>query len=95
MECEIGVGLGRSMSSAQRCSAAQLAWLAHHPLIVGYVLGGVLIGPFTPRPTIADVHAFELFAEIGIVLLMFSIGVEFSLRNLLRVKLVAVEGGRL
>jgi CPA2 family monovalent cation:H+ antiporter-2 len=50
-----------------------LAWLARQPLIIGYVLGGILIGPFTPGPTISDVHAFELFAEIGIVLLMFSI----------------------
>jgi predicted Kef-type K+ transport protein len=51
-----------------------------------------LIAPFTPGPTISDVHAFELFAEIGIVLLMFSIGIEFSLRDLLRVKWVAVGG---
>jgi K+:H+ antiporter len=49
-----------------------LAWLARQPLIVGYVLGGILIGPFTPGPTISDVHTFELFAEIGVVLLMFS-----------------------
>jgi K+:H+ antiporter len=72
-----------------------LAWLARQPLIVGYVLGGILIGPFTPGPTISDVHAFELFAEIGVVLLMFSIGIEFSLRDLLRVKWVAVVGGPL
>jgi monovalent cation:H+ antiporter-2, CPA2 family len=72
-----------------------LAWLARQPLIVGYVLGGILIGPFTPGPTISDVHAFELFAEIGVVLLMFSIGIEFSVRDLLRVKWVAVVGGPL
>jgi monovalent cation:H+ antiporter-2, CPA2 family len=72
-----------------------VAWLARQPLIVGYVLGGILIGPFTPGPTISDVHAFELFAEIGVVLLMFSIGIEFSLRDLLRVKSVAVAGGPL
>jgi CPA2 family monovalent cation:H+ antiporter-2 len=72
-----------------------LAWLARQPLIVGYVLGGILIGPFTPGPTISDVHAFELFAEFGVVLLMFSIGIEFSVRDLLRVKWVAVVGGPL
>src|SRR3989449_5744729 len=72
-----------------------LAWLSRQPLILGYVLGGILIGPFTPGPTISDVHTFELFAEIGVVLLMFSIGIEFSLRDLLRVKWVALIGGPL
>jgi monovalent cation:H+ antiporter-2, CPA2 family len=72
-----------------------LAWLARQPLILGYVLGGVLVGRFTPGPAVADVHTFELFAEIGVVLLMFSIGVEFSLRDLLRVRWVALLGGPL
>src|SRR5437867_5364765 len=72
-----------------------LAWLARQPSILGYVLGGILIGPFTPGPTISDVHTFELFAEIGVVLLMFSIGIEFSLRDLLRVKWAALIGGPL
>src|SRR5438093_6568209 len=72
-----------------------LAWLARQPLILGYVLGGILIGPFTPGPTVSDVHTFELFAEIGVVLMMFAIGIEFSLRDLLRVKWVALVGGPL
>ena len=72
-----------------------LAWLTRQPLILGYVLGGILIGPFTPGPTVSDVHTFELFAEIGVVLLMFAIGIEFSLRDLLRVKWVALVGGPL
>jgi K+:H+ antiporter len=72
-----------------------LARFARQPLIVGYVLGGILIGPFTPGPTISDTHTFELFAEIGVVLLMFSIGIEFSLRDLLRVKWVALGGAPL
>src|SRR5439155_20476008 len=72
-----------------------LAWLARQPLILGYVLGGILIGPFTLGPTVSDVHTFELLAEIGVVLLMFSIGIEFSLRDLLRVKCVALIGGPL
>ncbi|HYB40528.1 MAG TPA: cation:proton antiporter, partial [Candidatus Methylomirabilis sp.] len=72
-----------------------LAWFARQPLILGYVLGGILVGPFTPGPTVSDVHTFEVFAEIGVVLLMFSIGIEFSLRDLLRVKWVALVGGPL
>jgi K+:H+ antiporter len=74
---------------------AGLAWMVRQPLIIGYVLGGILIGPFTPGPAVADLHTFELFAEIGIVLLMFSIGIEFSLRDLLRVRWVALVGGPL
>src|SRR5262249_38524528 len=72
-----------------------LAWLARQPLILGYVLGGVLISPLTPRPPTRDIHTFELCAEFGVVLLMFSIGVEFSLRDLLRVKGVALLGAPL
>lgn len=72
-----------------------LAWMARQPLILGYVLGGILIGPFTPGPAILDVHTFELFAEIGVVLLMFSIGMEFSLKDLMEVKWVALVGGPL
>jgi monovalent cation:H+ antiporter-2, CPA2 family len=72
-----------------------LAWVARQPLILGYVIGGILVGRFTPGPTVSDLHTFELFAEIGVVLLMFSIGIEFSLRDLLRVKWVALIGGPL
>jgi len=72
-----------------------LAWLARQPLILGYVVGGVIIGPFTPGPTVSDVHTFEQFAEVAVVLLMFSIGIEFSLRDLLRVKWIALVGGPL
>jgi CPA2 family monovalent cation:H+ antiporter-2 len=72
-----------------------LARLAGQPLVLGYVLGGILISPLTPGPAVSDLHTFELFAEIGVILLMFSIGIEFSLRDLLSVKWVALLGGPL
>jgi CPA2 family monovalent cation:H+ antiporter-2 len=72
-----------------------LARFARQPLILGYVLGGILISPLTPGPAVSDLHTFELFAEIGVILLMFSIGIEFSLRDLLSVKWVALLGGPL
>ncbi len=72
-----------------------LARLAGQPLILGYVLGGIAIGPFTPGPTISESHTFDLFAEIGVILLMFSIGLEFSVKDLMRVKWVALVGGPL
>jgi K+:H+ antiporter len=63
------------------------------PLILGFVAGGIVLSPFTPGPRLSDLHAFEVFAEVGVVLLMFSIGVEFSLEDLLHVKWVALGGG--
>ena len=74
---------------------AAAAWLTRQPLVLGYVVAGLLVGPFTPGPTVSQLHTFELFAEIGVVLLMFSIGIEFSLTDLLRVKWVALVGGPL
>jgi CPA2 family monovalent cation:H+ antiporter-2 len=65
------------------------------PLILGYVAGGILVGPFTPGPKVSEVHALELVAEVGVILLMYSIGIEFSIRDLLRVKWVALIGGPL
>jgi len=70
-----------------------LAFRLKLPLILGFVFGGIVISPFTPGLQIHDVHSFEVFAEVGVVLLMFSIGVEFSIPDLLRVKWVALLGG--
>src|SRR2546423_14584289 len=69
-----------------------LAQAVHQPLIVGYILAGVLIGPFTPGPTLSDPHTFQLFADGGVVLLVFTIGVEFSVDELLRVRTAAPSG---
>jgi CPA2 family monovalent cation:H+ antiporter-2 len=72
-----------------------LAWATRQPLILGYVLGGLLISPFTPGPAVSDVHTFEVIAEVGVILLMYTVGMEFSLRDLLEVKWVALLGGPL
>jgi monovalent cation:H+ antiporter-2, CPA2 family len=69
-----------------------VAHFLRQPLIVGYIVGGILVSPFTPGPQVSNPQAFEAFADIGVVLLMFSIGVEFSLQELLRVRKVAVFG---
>jgi len=72
-----------------------VAWRLRLPLILGFVLGGIAISPFTPGPHLSNLHSFEVFAEVGVVLLMFSIGFEFSIRDLLRVKWVALVGAPL
>ena len=69
-----------------------VAWRLRLPLILGFVLGGIVISPFTPGPHLSDLHTFEVFAEVGVVLLMFSIGVEFSIPDLMRVKWIALIG---
>jgi CPA2 family monovalent cation:H+ antiporter-2 len=76
-------------------SGGLVAWRLKLPLILGFVLGGIVISPFTPGPHLSDLHTFEVFAEVGVVLLMFSIGVDFSIPDLLQVKWVALGGGTL
>ena len=70
-----------------------VAWRLRLPLILGFIFGGIVVSPFTPGPHLSNLHTFEVFAEVGVVLLMFSIGVEFSIPDLLRVKWVALAGG--
>ena len=65
-------------------AGGMLAWRLRQPVILGYVLAGILISPLTPGPSVKDVATLELFAEIGVILLMFSIGLEFSPKDLLR-----------
>lgn len=61
------------------------------PPIVGYLVAGVVIGPHTPGFE-ADVHLAEQLAEIGIVLLMFGVGLHFSLKDLMEVRKIALPG---
>jgi len=72
-----------------------LAWRLRQPLLLGYVLAGLLLSPLTPGPRVHDVRDFESMAEIGVILLMFSVGIEFSVPDLLRVKWVALVGAPL
>ena len=67
-----------------------VAWRLRQPLILGYVLAGIAISPFTPGPAVREAHTFQIVAEVGVVLLMFSIGLEFSLDELAEVKWVAL-----
>lgn len=52
------------------------------PVILGYILAGLIIGPHVPVPLVADSVTVQTLAEIGVILLMFSLGLEFSLRKL-------------
>src|SRR5215203_2260325 len=59
--------------------------------LVGYLLAGVLLGPFTPG-FVADQTLAPQLAEIGVILLMFGVGLHFSLKDLLAVRTIAVPG---
>ena len=79
-------------------AALTLAWafaaVAHKvklPPLVGYLLAGIVIGPFTPG-YVADQNLASQLAEIGVILLMFGVGLHFSLEDLLSVKKIAIPG---
>jgi CPA2 family monovalent cation:H+ antiporter-2 len=55
------------------------------PAVPGYIIAGLVVGPHVPIPLVADVETVQTLAQLGVVLLMFSIGLEFSLRRLARI----------
>ncbi|KAI3589087.1 Inner membrane protein YbaL, KefB/KefC family [Cupriavidus sp. U2] len=61
------------------------------PALVGYLVSGIIIGPGTPG-FVADVHLAAQLSEIGVMLLMFGVGLHFSLSDLLAVKRIAIPG---
>ncbi|MGQ0511476.1 MAG: YbaL family putative K(+) efflux transporter [Betaproteobacteria bacterium] len=63
----------------------------HLPALVGYLVAGIVIGPFTPG-FVADAGLSQQLAEIGVMLLMFGVGLHFSLQDLLSVRRIALPG---
>ncbi|HEY4388362.1 MAG TPA: cation:proton antiporter, partial [Ktedonobacteraceae bacterium] len=61
------------------------------PTIVGYLLAGVAIGPFTPG-FVGDIHTIQELAELGVIFLLFGVGLHFSLRDLWSVRDIAIGG---
>ena len=74
--------------------AAAATLLCHalkQPVVLGYLIAGLIIGPYTPPfPLIEDEHTIQAFAEVGLVLLMFGLGLHFSIRRLFEVGRVAM-----
>ena len=63
----------------------------NQPLVIGYILAGFLIGPVVSFvPTIGDMNNINLWAEIGVIFLMFSLGLEFNLHKLAEVGSTAI-----
>src|SRR5512146_1422921 len=61
------------------------------PTIVGYLLAGIVIGPFTPG-FVGDIHTIQQLAELGVIFLMFGVGLHFSFQDLWRVRDIAIPG---
>jgi len=62
------------------------------PLILGYIAAGILLGPATGGVLVSNAHDIELLAEIGVALLLFALGIEFSFKELRPVRKVALLG---
>lgn len=62
------------------------------PSIVGFLIAGIILGPHGLR-IIKDVHEIEILAEVGVILLLFTIGIEFSMNRLMRMKKIVLAGG--
>jgi CPA2 family monovalent cation:H+ antiporter-2 len=71
-----------------------LCHLVRIPIIVGFLATGLICGPFG-LALVKDIAAVKIFAEVGVVLLLFTIGLEFSFRNLLQIKRSVLIGGSL
>lgn len=72
-----------------------LAYAAKQPLLLGYMLGGILISPFTPGPSVQHLETIRQLAEFGVVLLMFSLGLELAPVGLRRVGRISIAVGTL
>ena len=71
---------------------AAVARALRQPLIIGYILAGVAIGPHTGGYTVTEIHDIEKLAEIGVALLLFALGLEFSFAELRRFWRIALLG---
>ena len=73
-------------------AGALLAQKFKQPLILGYILAGIVVGPNTGGIIIGDIHEIEMLAEIGVALLLFALGLEFSIKELKPVWKIALIG---
>lgn len=62
------------------------------PIILGYIAAGIILGPHTGGVTVSNIHEIERLAEIGVALLLFALGLEFSLKDLQPVRKIALIG---
>ncbi len=84
----MGIAADIVISLVAALIGALIAQRMKQPLILGYILAGIVVGPYTGG-VIVDIHEIELLSEIGVALLLFALGVEFSIRELKPVRNIA------
>src|SRR5919201_3815977 len=91
MSAEFHLILNVAVAVAIALVGGLLAHRLRQSVIVGYLLAGVVIGPFPPG-FVGDRQQIAALAEVGVVFLMFALGIEFSLKELASVRGVAIVG---
>lgn len=88
---EFPILINITLSVAIAFAGGFLARLLKLPTMIGYLLAGVVIGPFTPG-FIGDVATIQHLAELGVIFLLFGVGLHFSVRDLWEVRAIAIPG---
>ncbi len=89
---DVSLALNLSVAVLAAFLAGLVAQRCGLPVILGYLLAGIAIGPFSPLLR-ADQHDVQVLAEIGVMFLLFAVGAEFSLRELRHLGRIVVIGG--
>ncbi|MCX6124273.1 MAG: cation:proton antiporter, partial [Proteobacteria bacterium] len=63
------------------------------PAVLGYIIAGLIVGPYLPGPIVGDTKGIQVWAELGVIFIMFSLGLEFSFRKLVKIGFPAVISG--
>ncbi len=89
---ELGVGLDLIIVLAAAIAGGILARQLRLPIILGYLAGGIVVGPYV-LGWVRDLETIHTLADIGVILLLFTLGLEFSLGDLRRIGKIAILGG--
>jgi monovalent cation:H+ antiporter-2, CPA2 family len=89
---ELGLVVSLGVTVVAAVIGGAVAHRLGQPVILGYLVGGMALGPYTPGPVV-DTHTVEILAELGVAFLMFALGAELSLPEIRRVGAVAALGG--
>ena len=89
---ELGIGLDLTIVLVIAIAGGMLARRLRLPIILGYLVGGIAVGPYG-FGLVHDLETIDTLATVGVILLLFTLGLEFSLSELRRVGRVAILGG--
>jgi len=89
---ELGFGLDLIIVLATAIAGGMLARQLRLPTILGYLVGGIVIGPYG-FGLVQDLATVKVLANVGVILLLFTLGLEFSLKEIMRLRKVAILGG--